>query len=92
METTPTSESLETQKGFEAGYKLRLYNQDLLSKIIDSFKAGDPYSDGLFAGIKQAEQELAKQKEEQTQKKEERTNELKQLRDKGKEQEKGRER
>lgn len=62
--TPPSKESLEYQKGFEAGYKLRMYNNDLLTRIMDSFKKGDSYSDGLFEGIKEAEKELEKKKQQ----------------------------
>lgn len=61
---TPSKETLEYAKGFESGYKLRMYNNDLLIRIMDSFKAGDSYSDGVFEGIKEAEKELEKKKEQ----------------------------
>ena len=61
--TPPSKESLEYQKGFESGYKLRMYNNDLLTRVMDAFKKGDSYADGVFEGIKEAEKELEKKKQ-----------------------------
>lgn len=56
-------------RGYDSGYKIRLYNEELYSRIESVFKGkSDEYSQAFIEGTKEAEKELEKKKEQKVDK------------------------
>lgn len=84
MKETDIKDPMLYAKAYDAGYKIKLYNGELYERIESVFKGkGDEYSRGFLEGVKQADIELEKKKVEKNK------DDLQNIRNKGKEKDKG---